>query len=91
MRPMAILICSEPVYPTGWAAQPSENISRHFFQRQRNPLRIQHGVKFDEHEKINIKNSALIFSYSNYILQCDALVNKRFGPLYLASAVRRLS
>jgi hypothetical protein len=27
------------VYPTGWAAQPFENISQGFFKGQRNPLR----------------------------------------------------
>jgi hypothetical protein len=35
---MAIFICSGLLYSTGWAAQPSEEISRHFFQGQRNPL-----------------------------------------------------
>ncbi len=40
VRQMAILICSRPLYLTGWASQSYENISRRFFHGQRNPLRI---------------------------------------------------
>jgi hypothetical protein len=36
-RQMTILICSGLLYPTGWAAQPSEDISRHFLPRAEKP------------------------------------------------------
>ncbi len=35
-----ITICRGLSHPTGWAALPSENMSQHFFQGWRNPLRI---------------------------------------------------
>jgi hypothetical protein len=36
-RQMAILFCSGLLYPTGWEAQPSEDISQRFFSRAENP------------------------------------------------------
>jgi hypothetical protein len=43
----AITFCSGArIYPTGWTAQPSEDLSRHFFQGQRKPLRTYHSVYF---------------------------------------------
>ncbi len=81
---MAILIYNELLYPTGWALG------------QHSPLRTYHGIFFKERETLwgynmafNLirKHSGLIFSDNNNILQCDALVHERFGPLYLASAI----
>jgi hypothetical protein len=43
---LTINICNGLSHPIGWAALPFENILRRFFQGQRNPLRIQHGVYF---------------------------------------------
>jgi hypothetical protein len=40
---------------TGSAAQLSEDISRHFFQEQRNPLRIYHDVYDYENEYGRVK------------------------------------
>ncbi len=41
-----ITICIGLSHLTVWAALPSENIPRHFFQEQRNTLRIQRAVYF---------------------------------------------
>ncbi len=69
---MAILICNGLLCLTLWAAQPFENVSWRFFQG--------YNMAFN----LIRKHSALIFSYSNFIFQCDALVHERFGSLYLS-------
>ncbi len=47
----AILICNGLFHPSGWAAQPSENISRCFSQEQRNPLMTTAFIS-DEYERV---------------------------------------
>jgi hypothetical protein len=48
---MAILICRGLLYPTGWAAQPSEDISRRFFSRAEKPSEDISG----EYERVDKK------------------------------------
>ncbi len=82
---MAILSCCGLVFLTGWAAQPSEDISWIYFQGQRNPLRTYYSAISDGYERVKF-----VESESTYFLKFFKDINHK-SPRFLTVCLSCIS